>query len=399
MSAYQSSPTTPAVQSQRPARNGPYTPVPAGARRPRGFLIIDGQKIAVLELSTTSSTHFTADSFSATLSQRGQPQNFNALQWDKLAVGSTVQVCFGFLTPGQKANELPTAANSGVILTAIVDSIVINRVPEGTVTVTGRDLTSKLIDAKTANNYTNKTASDAVTLIAKQFGLTPNVTATKTPIGKYQNDQYSSLNSPVAYWDLIVDWANQENFDAYVSGTTLYFGPPEADSDPQPWVFYARDDGQGRYWANVKTMELTRNANLSKDITVTVLSHISKTGQTIKVTASRAGTRAPTSSRSGDANTVDNYLFRRPGMTQAQAQNWANAELAAITQYEREFTVSLEGSPDLHTRKKVIIQGTNTSFDDSYYVRTINRSWNRQDGFSMTVTGKNIPSPTGGDDP
>ena len=156
---------------------------------------------------------------------------------------------------------------------------------------------------------------------------------------------------------------------------------------------------KGRYWANVKSMELTRNANLSKDITVTVLSHNSKTGQTIKATASRAGTRVPSSSRNSDASTVDNYLFRRPGMTMQQAQNWANAELAQITNFEREFTVSLEGHADLTTRKKVQIQGTETDFDCSYYIRTISRSWDKEGGFSMTVTGKNIPSPNGGDDP
>ena len=150
----------------------------------------------------TSSTHFTADSFSATLSQRGQPQGFNALQWDNFSVGSTLQVCFGFLAPGQNANELPTTGNSSVILTAVVDQIVINRTPDGTVTISGRDLTALLIDSKTANNYSNVTASDAVTEIAKLFGLTPEVTATRTPIGKYQNDNYSSMSHATPYWDL-----------------------------------------------------------------------------------------------------------------------------------------------------------------------------------------------------
>ena len=396
MSAY-SGPTVPAPQSQQPG-NGPYTPAPAGQRRPRGFLIVNGQKIAVMELNTTSASHFTADSFSATLSQRGQPQGFNALQWDQMSVGTTIQVGYGLLATSQKANELPTSGNSGIVMTAIVDSIVINRFPAGTVTITGRDLTAKLIDAKTANRYGNMTASQAVTQIAELFNLTPEVTRTTTPIGKFQNDQYASMAGSVAYWDLVTDWANQEGFDCYVSGTTLYFGPAQAETDTSPWIFYAKDDGQGRYWANVKSMTLTRNANLSKDITVTVISHSSKTGRSIKATASRAGTRVPSSSRNSDASTVDNYLFRRPGMTQAQAQNWANAELQAITNFEREFTVSLEGDANLHTRKKILIQGTGTDFDTSYYIRTISRVWNRTDGFSMTITGKNIPSPTSGDD-
>ena len=394
MSAY-SGPTVPAPQ--QPGK-GPYTPAPAGQRRPRGFLIVNGQKIAVMELNTTSASHFTADSFSATLSQRGQPQGFNALQWDELSVGATLQVCFGLLATNQKANELPTSGNSGIVMTAIVDSIVINRFPAGTVTITGRDLTAKLIDAKTANRYGNMTASQAVTQVAELFNLTPEVTRTTTPIGKFQNDQYASMAGSVAYWDLVTDWANQEGFDCYVSGTTLYFGPAQAEMDTSPWIFYAKDDGQGRYWSNCKSMTLTRNANLSKDITVTVISHSSKTGRSIKATASRAGTRVPSSSRNSDASTVDNYLFRRPSMTQAQAQNWANAELQAITNFEREFTVSLEGDANLHTRKKVLIQGTGMDFDCSYYIRTISRVWNRTDGFSMTITGKNIPSPTSGDD-
>jgi phage protein D len=385
--------TTPAAVQPNSA-NSDFYPVPAGYRRPRGFLKINGKSAAAIDLSVTSTSHFTPDSWTASLGLYDQPQGLDLSFWSALDPSTIVEVRMGFLSQNQSASEFPTS--SSVLVTGLIDDIEPDRT-SGVVSLSGRDLTARLVDNKTANRYPNVTASDAVTQIAKQFNLTPKVTATTTPIGKYGQDSYASMTGGTAYWDFVTFLAQQENFDAYVTGQTLYFGPFEADADPKPWVFYIRDNGRGGLSGNVKEMQLHRNANLAKDITVTVLSHNSMTGQSLKATASRAGTRVPASSRSSNADTVQNYVIRKPGLTPVQAQNIADAELAEISKFEKEYAISLEGSADLTVRKMTKIIGTNTDFDTKYYIRTIDRTWNAQDGFEMTIHGKNQP-PTNGDD-
>ena len=76
-------------------------------------------------------------------------------------------------------------------------------------------------------------------------------------------------------------------------------------------------------------------------------------------------------------------------MTTEQAQQFADAELKALTQQEREYTITLEGDPTFSVRKKTRVTGTKCDFDTEYYVKTINRVWSREDGFMMTIAGKN----------
>jgi phage protein D len=370
----------------------PFYPAPAGFRRPRAFLTINGRKLAVTKMTTNSTSHFTPDSWTAECSLYQQPQGFTLKDWDTFDPSTLVNINYGLLANSQNANEFPKSSTN--VLTGQIDDIVLD-LTEGTVSLTGRDLTARLVDNKTANRWPNLTSSQVVTLICQmpQFNLTPQVTATTTPIGEYFNEGgYSASTSGTPYWDLITYLAQQENFDAYVSGTTLYFGPSQADTDKTPWVFYVKSDGNGRVWGNVKSMQLKRNANLSKDISITVISHNAKTGRSFQVNAARAGVYIGASSRSRSADTVQSYVFRKPGMTPAQAQDFANAELNEISKFEKEYTVTLEGDPGFSVRKMTQVIGTGTDFDTNYYVRTISREYSVAAGFEMTINGKNQPT-------
>ena len=388
------SPTTPAPvgpASQAPS-NAPYVPAPAATvRRPRGFLIINGKKIALTSLSASSTTAFTASSWEAELGLFGQPQGADLTFFEGLPPSTVVSVCYGMLTKGQSAAEFPKAGNYSTVMVGLVDDLRFDR-STGVTHLHGRDLVARLIDAKTANRYSNSTASQAVTQIAKQFGFTPQVTPTKLAIGKYSNDVYDALSGSSPYWDLITAWARAENFTAYVDGTTLYFGPPPADTDKSPWQFYLNRDANGRLWGNCIDLTLTKNSNLSKDITVTVLSHSAKTGRSIMATASRTGTKVPLSSRSSDADSVLNIVVRRPGLDLAQAQAIANSKLAELSRWEREVSVTVEGHAELSVQKAIQIKGTDSGFDGIYFQKSLQRSWDSDDGFIMTIEARNIPA-------
>ena len=200
------------------------------------------------------------------------------------------------------------------------------------------------------------------------------------------------MSGAAPYWDLITAWARAENFTAYVDNTTLYFGPPPAAIDKSPWSFYLTENEGGQRFGNCTDMSLTKNQNLSKDITITVLSHSSKSGKSIMATASRTGVKVPTSSRSSDADSVMNIIIRRPGLTLAQAQNIANAKLAQLSRWEREVSISLEGHAELTVQKAIQVTGTSSGFDGLYFQKSLHREWSADAGFVMTIQARNIPA-------
>jgi hypothetical protein len=52
------------------------------------------------------------------------------------------------------------------------------------VTLTGRDLTARLIEARTQESFSNRTSSEIAGILARRRGLTPSVTPTATPVGR-----------------------------------------------------------------------------------------------------------------------------------------------------------------------------------------------------------------------
>jgi len=86
---------------------------------------------------------------------------------------------------------------------------------------------------------------------------------------------------------------------------------------------------------------------------------------------------------------VQSYVVSIPGLTQAEAERTANATLVDITKFERNFEATMEGDPTLTAQRRAVIQGTQTSFDQAYYIQQITRSLDFEGGFVMTVTGKN----------
>ena len=134
--------------------NQSYTPAPAGYRRPRGFLKINGKSIALLSLSTSNTTAFSASSWEAELNTLNQPQGADLNFFEGLAPSATVSVCYGELTKNQAANEFPKAGNYIIVMVGLIDDLAFDR-RTGTTHLRGRDLLARVIDAKTANKYSN----------------------------------------------------------------------------------------------------------------------------------------------------------------------------------------------------------------------------------------------------
>lgn len=353
------------------------------ARRPRGFVKLNGQLTPVLGFRVLGNSHFQCDTFEFTLTAFQQPDSFGLDFWGADDTSDVMaEVMLGFLGAEDDENATPP-----------LDSLLIGEVDDvdadpltGIITVTGRDLTGRLIDNKVSQNWPDRTASQIVTDLASKAGLTPQVTATKTPVGRYAKGQYAQLGRETPIWDLISVLADQEGFDAYVKGTTLYFGPSQVDSGT-PLAIQLTTSG-APITANVEDIKLRRSLTLAKDITVTVISYSASKKTPIKAVARRQGAAKSASTSFRTGKTAQNYTIRKPGLTQQQASDLAQKTLTELSRHERTFSASLASDTSTQSRTKATISGTATGWDTDYFVDTVTRDFS-EGQLTMSITGKN----------
>lgn len=256
-------------------------------------------------------------------------------------------------------------------------------------TLTGRDLTALLIDVKTAETYQNQTSSEIATLLAKNVGLgTSHIVATTTPIGEYYAGDAVRLSSgdlahSITYWDLLVYLAQHENFDLFVKGTDLYFQPLASVSTVTFQVTVSRNSGIAT--ANVSDLQLHRSLTLAKDITVTVKSYNSAMGKAVTGIAKRAAKGKATGPE-------QSYVFYKPNLTPAQAQDLANQRLSQITRHEKLITFDCPPELVLTPQGMIRLTGTGTEFDQTYYPDGITRTMSQQYATQSVVARNQSPS-------
>jgi phage protein D len=256
---------------------------------------------------------------------------------------------------------------------------------KGTLDISSRDLSSRLIAKRIQTMYQNQTSSEIATQFAQENGLTPQVTSTSTLVGRYyQQDHTNStlgqFSRPTTEWDLLVFLAQREGFDVFVQGTALYFQPitpPNADPYVIRWVPPSPVPR-----LNVVSLKLQRSLTLAKDIEVNV--------QSFNSNQSRSFVRKAHGSIPGyKGGQTQKYVYVRPNLTEDQAQQLANSLLTELSKHERVVDVEMPGELMLTPRNLVQIQGTGTSFDQVYYIQTITRSISFDEGFRQSLKLKN----------
>lgn len=254
-----------------------------------------------------------------------------------------------------------------------------------TIEVTGRDLTSKLIDHKTSEKYVNQTASDVATKLAGAYGLTPVVTATTTKVGRYYQIDHVDLKDDRTEWDLLTWLAREEGFVVYVRGKELHFEPkPAAGQDPYV-IRYTPATDEAPAQANACRLKTSRTLTVARDIEVTVRSwnHKSKKAFTVK------STRTKTQKGPGPKGETQKYSYTIAGLTQDQAQKRADQIRDELSRHE--MKLSFEGPADnlLHVSDVIQLEGTATAADQAYFPESINRTMSFDGGYEWTVSAKN----------
>jgi hypothetical protein len=270
----------------------------------------------------------------------------------------------------------------------------------GVVILEGRDLTATFIESRTQEPYQNETASEVVEKIAAQFGIRAQVTRTTALVRSYYVRDHvlaplASFSNVRTYWDLMVMLAQFEGFDIFVQGDTLYFQPPTPASE-KPFVVQWRNplvDRGAAYGreSNVIDLRLSRDLTLARDIEVEVRSWSSRGGQGFVRTARAIGARPATPAaaiRPGHV-AVQRIPFVVPNLAEEQAQRYAEHQLRLITANARHVSFKIPGDLRVTPRTLIEVQGTQSDWDQRYYIDHISMSLDFEGGFNMAVTAKN----------
>ncbi len=288
---------------------------------------------------------------------------------------------------------LPDGAPEGAaswisLIQGTVDTVQIE-IPRQLVRLEGRDLTAALISARTQETFANRTASEIVSILAQRHGLTPKVTATTTLVDRYYELEHDRItlnqfSRATTEWDLLVFLAQQEAFDLFVQGTTLYFQPVQADANAPEAILRATSTLNGP--ANIMDLHMERALILAGDIEVTVKSWNSR--------QKNAYTQTVRSQGASGSGTSQTYVVVRPNLLPDEALKLAQNWLSTLTQHERVISAIMPGELSLTSRSVVALKGTGTAFDQTYYVDTIERRLRFGGGFQQYVRAKNL-SPRG----
>ena len=360
-------------------------PVVSRGRQPRGLVLINGEEVIFNHFEVDNNNLYLADTFEVEIPiSTNNPDIDLSYLYSQPAI--LIEIFAGF-------PQNPSHYNKSELMSLIVGQVdTVNvHLESRTVTLAGRDLTAKFIDAKTMNKYPNLTSSQIVTQLAKARGLTPVVTETKTKVGIYYQDELVRLTSENNEWDLINFLAREEGFTAYVKGMELHFEPyPDENSDPYVIQYKHPDSLDNTTQSNVISLELERNLTLAKDIIVYVRTFNPKTKK--PVTKKMQATHTANSVLKGKAQPIgeaQKYVYVRNNLTPEQALQFAQKELKRLSLHEMKLTATLQADNILTCRNMIQVKGTNSPLDQTYYPNSIIRRMSYDGGYEMTVHAKN----------
>jgi hypothetical protein len=327
-----------------------------------------------MDFEVVNASHFAADTFRLTVAIDKLPATYDLSYWSQ-SVGDELEIWAGFKTGG--------ASSLASLIYAQVDDVIADPV-ERTLTLSGRDLSARFIDKKIDKEFQQQTASDVVQTLAQNHQMGSAVTPTTAKVGTFYELYHSRITKDQSEWDLLTVLAQHEGYDLWVSGKTLNFQPPVADSVP-PYVLQYNDNGTGVPSGNFQQLKLCRSQTLARDVIVRVKSW--NQAQEIVVTAEAR--RQPVKSVKGLGITTQLFTFHPPNLNQEQANQYANSKADDITKHEKVITASLPGDILLTNRSLIQLTGSESDWDQFYNVDTVIRKMSVRDGFSMELRAKN----------
>lgn len=351
------------------------------ARIPRGIVKLNNQDVKFEEVDIRSGAPYTCDTYEVVMPLYGQPEGID-LAFFASADSFTIGICIGF-----PSDQDAATTNELVLLIAGENNDVEIDPTAGIVRISGRDLSSRLIDKKVTQAFNNITASGLARLFASENGLKADVVDTTEIIGNFLQVAQTYTASNYTQWDMLVEAAIGEDFLVYVRGDTLVFKPiPSGDDVRDTYVlnYTPRSiDSAFPTFDQGTRMSFFRNNIVSGNISVTVkVPYSSYSGKAFHVKQ-----QSKSSSASNDAF-IRKYVFSHPGLTNEQAVEKAKQLLKNLSIHAVRLSADLVFDTKLQKEMLIKVTGTNTELDQLYYIDSLVRRMTMDD-FSMFVSAKN----------
>ncbi len=315
-----------------------------------GLLVaIGGQPIAgAMSLEIESTGYFSADRFTLLIAVGADP----AFGMDDYAGLTAQTITF----------DISASAGSYVsLLTGQVDNVRLDLL-SNTASLSGRDLSARLIDAELSETFVNQTSSQIAAVIAARHGLSANVTPTATPVGQYYELDHArsglGLNSrSTTEWNLLCHLAQIESFDLSVTGATLNFGPASPDGPV--------------------AMMPQNFSELTFDIATTI-------PEMVAIKSWNTRNKQVVSAGAGPVSGVGTSLIK-PNLTTAQASTLAANHLASLQRHVIVMAGHMPGETALAPNRQIVMAGTNSRLDQAYVIDAVRRRVDPQSGFTQAV--------------
>lgn len=356
-------------------------------RQPRAIVTINGISVYFVDIEIQTTTFSIADNYSVTIPLNGQDPNLDLNFW---ATSTNMQIAIYI---GFPINPLSYGTNDlDQLMLGDVDLMEVDPL-RATVTISGRDLTSRLIDTKTSQKYASYSASQIATILAQKHGLTPVVTPTSGNVGTVYNNLQVMMTKEITEWDLITFLAQQYGYVVFVNNSNLFFQPYPVPDPKTAFVlqYQSSNISNASPTFDGMTLSFKRSLTIARDVKVLVrVPYNPTTGKAFTVSAqSSKRTRPYLKNVSMFTGPPQTYTFIRAGLSRDQAQQVANQLLSNITLHETILDVSLPGNNIFRKDSIIQVKGTDTAFDQFYYSDVVYRRFNYQTGYDMRINAKN----------
>lgn len=356
---------------------------------PRGIVTINDQRVKWVDIEiTTGSLFFIAGTYKLLLPLNTQPQGIDLNFWVQNATFS-VKIYIGY------PNNPDSYTTEDLKLLMVGESNEVTIDPlNATVSLHGRDLTSRLIDTKITKTFSNRTCSQVAELFADEHGFKKRITQSNVIVGSFVQTDQTLLNQNTTQWDVLVNAAQSCGFVTFLDGETLVFEPmPANDVSSKPLVLNYQppnDQSASPSFAG-EELKFILNNIISGNVSVRVnVPYSYQNGGAFSVVAKSKNTNKRYHKiKGGGEISTRKYVYNIPGLNYDQAVQRAKTILDNLTMHGSKVYVTIPGGNDLPTDGLIQIKGTGTDLDQIYYPDEINRRINIEE-YIVTISAKNV---------
>jgi hypothetical protein len=337
---------------------------PGKVRQPRAWL----NGITLMSCVVYLTRHQSASEFTATMAL-DDASNPGAAYWSNTApIPATITATNG------------DGSGQGTLIIGAVDKVNIDFVHR-IVEVHGLDRTSELLNTRSDQKWTDMSPSDIVSQIAGKHGLTPHVDSTSDKAGKTFDFQQYAFNSDIENdWDVLVSLAEREGKVVYIFGNDLYFTTPGSTMGGTYTAHYTPPSKSTFGTGNFMELKCIRDVQIGE-------------GFDAKVTSWHTNKKVPfvgdhTGGEGGGG--VQNQFFNRvPGLTPDQTQAQADSLGKMTNSFEKQVELHAPGDVAVNPNMSFVLTGTQTAFDQTYFIDVVTHRINWHEGYTMLIEAKN----------